>query len=78
MRKIVLHYCHDKKMSGEVFTMEDDGVTRLDIPMVCGCVAVFAPVDEAMGIAAQEVVDGDICEVWKQVDFRFCEYREPL
>lgn len=77
MRKIVLRHCHDKEIGGEVFTVEHD-VKRLDLPMVCGCVAVFAPVGEASGVAVQEVIDGDICEVWKQVDLKFCEYREPL
>lgn len=75
-RKIVLRHCHDRDMAGTVIVMEDD-CAGLDVPMICGCIAEFAPLWGEGYIEHQEV-NGDMCEIWKQVGFRFNEYVPSL
>ena len=69
---IVLHAAHEQSLVGYKTDVEC-GVKRLDVPHPCGCASVFAPAGYS-----EEGSDGVTREVWRQVDFRFREYRGEL
>ena len=69
MKKIILRHTHERDMSGCV-TMVEEGAKTLEIPMFCGCVAVFALAPDR----TEKDTDNCDMEVWKQIDFKFNEY----
>ncbi len=66
---IVLHAAHDEKLSGYKTTVPCD-TKKLVVPDACGCTSTFAPAGYSY-----EGDDGVVREVWRQVDFKFREFR---
>ena len=69
VHNIVLHAAHDEKLSGYKTTVPC-GVKELIIPHVCGCTSTFAPAGYSY-----EGDDGVVRAAWRQVAFKFQEYR---